>query len=471
MSIRRYSATKDTTITNAFKENLQTRATNSNMGESDILEVFSIYGQASTSSVELSRILIEFPVQQISSDRNNKKIGPSGSTQFILKLSNAPHSDSTPKKFNLTINAVSSSWTEGFGLDMETYKDIGVSNWISASNTSSWNSAGGDFLSNSYIQYFSNGTEDLEIDITAMVESWITGSTSNNGLIIKLDSDAENSTNSFYTKKFFGRGSEYFYKRPWIEARTNDFFSDDRNNFIVSSSLLSSVDNLNTIVLYNRVNGQLKDSPALDSGTLYVSLYSGTYGPVGLPLALHNFSNRIEAGKYSTGVYTASVAVNTDFLYLFDVWHDGSSVEYATGSVIYPKKYKPDFSNTIPEYVVSITNLKSSYKNNENYKFKIFARDKNWEPNSYTVFTNKIDNLAIENLYYKIYRVTDKLEIIPYGTGSLSHTKLSYDKDGNYFNLDMSLFEPDYSYVIKFAYQYGESFIEIQDIFKFRVEE
>jgi len=46
MTIKRYVASKDSTITNAYKSNLTTRATDANMGESDSLEVFSIYGQA-----------------------------------------------------------------------------------------------------------------------------------------------------------------------------------------------------------------------------------------------------------------------------------------------------------------------------------------------------------------------------------------------------------------------------------------
>ena len=50
MAIKRYFATKDNTITNAFKSNLTTRGTGSNMGQADILEVFSILGQASSSS-------------------------------------------------------------------------------------------------------------------------------------------------------------------------------------------------------------------------------------------------------------------------------------------------------------------------------------------------------------------------------------------------------------------------------------
>ena len=45
MAIKRYVASADTTITNAFGADLRTRGTGSNMGASDSLEVFSIYGQ------------------------------------------------------------------------------------------------------------------------------------------------------------------------------------------------------------------------------------------------------------------------------------------------------------------------------------------------------------------------------------------------------------------------------------------
>ena len=62
MGIKRYTAYKDNTITNAFKSDLQTRATGSNMGLADSLEVFSIFAQANSSSLEASRILVQFPV-------------------------------------------------------------------------------------------------------------------------------------------------------------------------------------------------------------------------------------------------------------------------------------------------------------------------------------------------------------------------------------------------------------------------
>ena len=65
MAIKRYTANADNTITNAFEANLQTRGTGSNMGESDIVETFTIYGQTTlngTSSNEQANILINFPI-------------------------------------------------------------------------------------------------------------------------------------------------------------------------------------------------------------------------------------------------------------------------------------------------------------------------------------------------------------------------------------------------------------------------
>jgi len=50
MAIKRYYATKDNTITNAYKANLTTRGVSGNMGQSDISEEPPIYAQASTSS-------------------------------------------------------------------------------------------------------------------------------------------------------------------------------------------------------------------------------------------------------------------------------------------------------------------------------------------------------------------------------------------------------------------------------------
>ena len=65
MPIKRYIANADNTITNAFKDDLSTRGTGSNAGSADILEAFSIYAHQSSTSSELSRVLIEFPISVI----------------------------------------------------------------------------------------------------------------------------------------------------------------------------------------------------------------------------------------------------------------------------------------------------------------------------------------------------------------------------------------------------------------------
>jgi len=62
---------------------------------------------------------------------------------------------------------------------------------------------------------------------------------------------------------------------------------------------------------------------------------------------------------------------------------------------------------------------------------------------------------------------------VPYGTGSDLHTVLSYDVSGNYFDFDMDLLDPGYSYGFRFAFYDPavDSWLEQPYTFKFRVED
>jgi hypothetical protein len=388
--IKRFYATKDNTLTNAFQENLTTRATGSNMGASDILEVFSIYGQASSTSSELARTLIEFDPTYAGIPSNAK---------WYLNMFNAPHSQTIPSNFTLSVSAVSQSWEEGYGIDMDYYEDetkdrVG-SNWInrtgddiaeitkftfssntasdygagaaanyiklyssstlinlwfndtsgdisgssgtwleieltgasasdhatafrntidassnfsanldgsvvyvtastagvatahvsvagtlsgltaevetSGSNSTKWVSQGGDFHNvSSSNKVLLTGLENLEVEVTDIVNEWRDSTWSNYGFGIALSSAHESEARSFYTKKFFGRDSEFFFQRPVLEARWDSARKDDRGYFYASSSLVSAADNLNTLYLYNRVRGRLRDFPV--APTLVASL-------------------------------------------------------------------------------------------------------------------------------------------------------------------------------------------------------
>jgi len=527
MAIKRYIATKDNTITNAYMFNLTTLATGSNMGASDILEVFSIYGQNSSStdgySSELSRILLEFQVtgsQSIKTDRDNGVLPASGNVSFYLKLYNARHSQTLPRNYQLTVEPLSAFWQEGYGLDMDGYTDITHgnkgSNWVRATNAAAWTAQGGDVLTSpaslTVKQKFDTGVEDLEVDITPLMEYWLAGTQNNYGVRIKLDGEYEasgtmntsGSARSYYTKRFFGRNSEFFYKRPTIEARWESARRDDRGNFYYSSSLATTKDNLNTLYFYNYVRGQLKNIPGLDStGKVYISLYSGSENnsrpmpnsealTLSVNTSLGGSSKMVITGGLlpgKVGIYSASVAITAavtgttvvgPLTKLYDVWHNGSGsaqsgyLQFHTGT-IFPKTLNASHYDPDPKYISKIRNLRPIYSNTETARFRVFVREKDWCPTIYSKATRNIQATLIDSASYKITRVIDGLEVIGHDTGSTNNaaTQLSFDVSGNYFDLDMSMLEEGYAYRVGLAYYNGSigSWVEQAETFKFRVEQ
>jgi hypothetical protein len=575
MAIKRYIANADNTIFNAYGPDLDQRATGSNAGKADVLDVFSIYGRYSTSSVELARTLVKFPVDQISTDRTAGTVPASGSVNFYLRLYDAENSRTVPDDFTLTIMAVSQSWQEGDGLDLTSYKDktngnIG-SNWMSASNAANsyWKDvhgtvlAGGSYLTQSvqaadpgsfsseihvFNKAFTTGLEDLEVDITPLVEQWMASTYSNYGVGIMLSASYEGkhsgsadgshprtpgevypvtstsegdsgivynpsgSTVSYYLKRFFSRGTQYFFKRPCIEARWDDSARDNRGNFYLSSSLANAVDNINTLYFYNYIRGELKDLPNFGPTSgykkeIYVSIFSGNadndgiFNPPGgyasaacqyLSVDGNSFgansANLLVAtgGIVSTGIYSCSFAFTgaVDLTKFYDVWFTGSlntlaafsdgATRFFTGSVepmdatLHASEVK-----SRPTYYINITNIKDKYRNDETARFELYIRERGWSPTIYTKANEDIETINIQSASYRIYRVLDGLECIPYGTGSDLQTMLSYDVSGNYFDFDMSLLDAGYEYALKFSF-YDNSLSTWKEqpyIFKFRVED
>ena len=605
MSIKRITATKDNTISTAFKSNLNNRASISNMGASDILETFSIYGHASSGSLERSRILVDFPVEDIYSLRTSGKIPESGSVSFILKLFNAEHGQTTPSGYTMSAHPMVRDWNEGEGLDMESYLDKGTSNWYSASLSSPWFRYGGDFATSSYIASapvplhydcsFDTGLENFQTDITPLVEEWLktkagssinasgsvtlsenpenseqikfytydsqvhdiiiatasvslsnvhyvergaskedtlaniktrldsvlalkissavtdstitlthtaggfygnsiisasfdssTGSVSNfsggrgaidYGLVLKLSGSYETGATgkSYYTKKYFSRSSHHQLERPIIEIQWDSSLKDDRANVYRSSSLATAEENLNNVYLYNKRRTGYMDIP--NTGSNLVVKFVPTLGGSQVNISGPNVSNNyVTASKHSTGVYKASFAYDGAETTLYDIWqsYDSGTDTYTdlfTGSAITVNNDLTYSYHEIPNYVVSITNLKPSYHTDEVATFRVYTRDKNWKPNLYTVAKSSAPVNTIRDAYYKVIRVSDNRVVVDYSTGSSpSYSSLSYDSNGSYFDLDMSILEPNYLYEISFLYKDGNDYIEQKEKFKFRVD-
>lgn len=491
MGFKRYYATKDNTITNAFEPNLLTRGTGSNMGASDILEAFVIHGQTSASinatNAEQSRVLIQFPIDDLVTDIANGVV-PSSSLSYNLRMFNAPHVGTTPVSATLQVEMLSRTWNEGRGLDMDTYTDIGASNWGEYISNNAWTDGGGDVHAgtlNSSSFYFKLGPEDLDLDVGFAITQWRNGDKSNYGFRIRNTNAAISGTEgTLYTKKFFARTSDFYFKRPYLEVQWDSGRKDNRGNFLVSSSLMTSADNINTLYMYNRVRGQLTDIPKLGTGgykdTLAVSVYAAknpTADPINIIDAYTGATATSVTGAvlvengtdHISGTYTASFACATTSSTLYDVWSTGS-VQFYTGS------FEPKDHNAVPVidevlYISNITNLQSSYLKGQVPTLRLYARKKNWSPNIYTVANATPTTEIIEKAYWRLFRTIDNMEIVPFGTGSSQYTKMSYDVSGNYFEIDTSCLERGYSYGIQLAYYLEGNYREQPEVFKFRIEE
>ena len=367
---------------------------------------------------------------------------------------------------------------------MDNYSDTGKSNWLSASTSAAWTTAGSDYLTNyAYEQTFDSGLEDFEVDVSEYVEGVLKSDhalyNKNYGFAVILSSSYLADANSYYTKKFSARSSEYFFNRPIIEARWDSSTKDDRRNFYYSSSLAPEADNLNTIYLYNNIGGRLQNIPAVGTGKVYVQLYqSSASAPSGTVLTpvedgshvLSTAPTVVTGGYVSTGVYSASVAMTGTADTLHDVWFSGSQ-QYMTGT-LYPESRDLEQSTRTNDYYVSLTNLKTIYSTTETARIRIYSRLKGWSPTIYTKAVSEPQLYIPTSGSYEIIRIIDNYKVVEHSTGSIKFTELSFDGSGSYFDFDMSMLEPGYSYGIKLAFydDFISDYKPLQETFKFRVE-
>ena len=231
------------------------------------------------------------------------------------------------------------------------------------------------------------------------------------------------------------------------------------------------------LYLYNVVRCQLTDIPSVGTGDILVSIYSGTTNPSGSKLFLPEGGGVVATGDLNitgshveTGIYSCSFAyVSSSITSIYDVWHSGG-IEYHTGTAVSVQTFDSQDYNFDQRYVSKVTNLRATYNRGEKVRFRLYTRQKDWSPTIYTVASSDIETSIIDNTYYRFSRVSDNLEVIPFGTGSLNHTRLSYDTSGSYFDLEMDLFDTDTVYELSFAYLINGSYVEQPERFRFRVE-
>ena len=341
-------------------------------------------------------------------------------------------------------------------------------------------------------QSITTGSQDLSIDVTSFVEEWISESNYKNyGFLVKITDafEALNTTPtsveptnsvgvsaSFYTKHFHSRTSDKVFSRPAIEAQWDNSKADNRANFYYSSSLAPAADNLNKLFLYNKIRGNFKDIPNLEGNTLSVSLYSVSGATPGdgreLTIVGGASSTVATAGKDSTGIYSCSLGlVSGAYETIYDVWFTGSTVLYR--GTFTPKEFSADDYYGDRKYIFKIRNGKTFYNITDSQRLHLYTRAKNTTPNIFTVSQNTSQVTILPDIFYRVVRTYDDLVVVPFGTGSNKHTKLSYDASGSYFDFDFGNLQKDFEYKFEFTYyeDYASDYIMHPYSFKFRTIE
>lgn len=452
--IFRIYPTKDTFVTNDYRYPNYLRLTGANVGGSEELDVFKRAGisgaEGSIGSSSLARIFMQFDLERLTALTASGEL-PSSGLAFRLRMAHKTHAGPQPSSYDLTIQPISSSWDEGRGKDID-LGDKGFANWTKRTSQLYWTSPGGDFLSSPVTSaHFDTGIEDLDVDVTAIVNGWLNGTVPNNGICVSMTASIENSLDytDFYQKKFYSRQTDYPDRAPYIEVRANTVVRDDRMNMQWSRT--------GSLYLYNIVDGSFADLAA-SFLTVAISDASG--------VLLHLTASR----GTSVGIYSASFALPSG-TYSGSIFHDSwgsGSFAFMTGVFSFVDSGPTSGVSQAP-LTARVRNMREEYTPEEAPVFEVLFRRR---PHTMPVFqTASLGSIPqiVERAYYAVENDSTRQRVIPFGTGSQQETRLSYGSSGNNFKLYMSNLHAGNVYRVLFlVYENGSAQV-IDGGFRFKV--
>lgn len=420
--IYRIYPTKDTVITNDLRWG-GVRATGSNLGRSEELAVFKRPGVSGAvgalATASLGRVLLQFDLSAYADLTSSGDIPASGAT-YRLRLAHKTSAETLPAGFDMEVVPVTTPWDEGRGHDVVDLLDHGAANWERPTETSYWTQPGGDYLTDPTASvHFDSGEEDIDLDVTSLVEGWLDGSYPNNGLMVKLDSLGESSLDfrNLFAKKFYSRHTSWEDRAPYLEVRVDDFQGDDRANMVWGRP--------GFLHLYNVVGGALVDLPP---GEVVVSISDAS------GVLTHATASRgATPGIYSASIVLPSGSYSGSIFY--DQWRvDGLSL--TTGSFVF-RSAGPLTALPQSTLTARVRNLRTEYQPEDVVRFEVlFRRRPGTLPVRQTASISPTIHIC-ERAYYAIENDATRERVVPFGTGSLQHTRLSYDANGNYFRFFM----------------------------------
>lgn len=214
-------------FTSSYDSSIYLQQPEQNAGRDEILEVGKLYYG---STKDIARTLIKFDIANM--------VIPSGSIIYLnLKSSQA---EEIPLEYTIHANAISQSWTMGTGTKFDNITSDGVS-WKYRNGVDSWqdntiggtayyvagttgsaNAEGGTWYTASQSsQSYNYEDADVRMNVTDIVNMWLSGSIPNNGFIVHHSLENEENTLDYGVLKFFSKETNTIYE-PKLEVVWND---------------------------------------------------------------------------------------------------------------------------------------------------------------------------------------------------------------------------------------------------------
>jgi hypothetical protein len=322
MVVRTYFDRNTTIIHNSY----------TNVGLNPIFELF--YGGAEAAN-SYTRLLFQFDETRLKSLYTGGTYTDLSKLKHTLRMTNTGAFDTDllgtttcagkerACSFDLIVFPITQDWDEGNGYDYGDCTYIGegsqsfcAANWFEAQTITSWSGGNGTYSGSPTVlatQHFEQGNENVEIDITSIVNGYLTGDTNYGlGLAFTATLEATETTNHQYVG-FFSRHTQTFYE-PFVETIYDCHIDDDRNDFFLDKD--------NKLYLYVNLGGTPTN---LDSNpSVLITDGNGDVFSAITPSAV----THVTKGVYCIDVKVPTNTNNVDCIQFTDTWSGITIIDF-----------------------------------------------------------------------------------------------------------------------------------------------
>ena len=197
-----------------------------NFGRDQIIEIKKEFFNASFNYP--TRGLVQFSGDEFTELSKSVADGSIASdAKYYLRLYEAEGNSELNTNYKLAVQPLSETWVEGTGKFGDNPKDVNGCSWENrqfprGGSATAWTTTGGTIATVSHsVQTFDNQSPDVNVEITNMMNMWLTGQITNNGMLVRFSGSQETDSQTFGHLKFFSRNTHTIFS-PRIEVRWDD---------------------------------------------------------------------------------------------------------------------------------------------------------------------------------------------------------------------------------------------------------